>query len=380
MKIIHLADTHLGFRQFSGKLDLDRKLNQRECDVYAVWHRAIDIAIERNADAVIHAGDLFDSSRPSPRALSEAIDGFAKLRDAGIPVVAIAGNHSTPRFRSGGSVFEVLQRFGVQAAWREPQPFRIGEVAFHAVPHESHAAQLQYDIQALTPDASAAANVLMLHAGLDAVPSPGYGEVNAISLDAEVLVDAPFDYIAMGHLHRFQAPQVNAIYPGSLERLDFADVEGTKAVLEIDLALPAGAPGFVTRHPLDTRPLIDRVVACKGYDQAAVAAGIAVALIDAPLDGAVVRVKLDELGRDVWSALDFGRLDELFAGCLHHQIQVGRTGLNVGAEAEADRAELQFDSWARERIPGGLDAEAVIAIAQNHLADAAASEVVEEAE
>ncbi|MEJ7784896.1 MAG: exonuclease SbcCD subunit D [Solirubrobacteraceae bacterium] len=380
MKIIHLADTHLGFRQFSGKLDPDRKLNQRECDVYAVWHRSIDIAIERNVDAVIHAGDLFDSARPSPRALSEAIDGFAKLRDAGIPVVAIAGNHSTPRFRSGGSVFEVLERFGVQAAWREPHTFKIGDVAFHAVPHESQAAQLQDDIRALTPDASASANVLMLHAGLDAVPAPGYGEVNAISLGAEVLVDAPFDYIAMGHLHRFQAPQVNAIYPGSIERLDFGDVVGDKTVLEIDLSLPAGATGFVTRHPLATRPLIDRIVTCNGFDQAAVVGGVQQALEGEALDGAVVRVRLEELGRDVWGALDFGRLDDLFADCLHHQIQVGRSGLQTGSDSESQRAELQFDSWARERIPSGLDAEAVIAIAQNHLADAAANEVVEESD
>ena len=70
MRIIHLADTHLGFRQFAGKLHPERRLNQRECDVYDVWHRAIDIAIERAVDAVVHAGDLFDSPRPSPRALA----------------------------------------------------------------------------------------------------------------------------------------------------------------------------------------------------------------------------------------------------------------------------------------------------------------------
>jgi predicted phosphodiesterase len=379
MNIIHLADTHLGFRQFSGKLDPERKLNQRECDVYAVWHRAIDIAIEREVSAVIHAGDLFDSARPSPRALAEAIDGFAKLRDAGIPVIAIAGNHSTPRFRSGGSVFEILERFGVKAAWREPQTFRIGDVAFHAVPHEADAEQLRHDISALAPDASASANVLILHAGLDGVPAPSYGEVNAISVDAELLVNAPFDYIAMGHLHRFQAPQVNAIYPGSLERLDFGDVEGDKAVLEIDLSLPAGAPGFVTRHAITPRHVIDRLVTCAECDQTAVLARVEQAFDGAPLAGAVVRVRLEELARDVWGALDFGRFDDLFADCLHNQVQVSRSGLHAGPDA-VSHAELQFDSWARDRIPSGLDPETVIAIAQNHLKDAAAREVEEAAE
>lgn len=136
MRIVHLADTHLGYRQFSAKLDPVRKLGQRECDVYDAWHRAVDTAIELRPDAVVHAGDLFDSSRPTPRALAEALDGLGRLRDAGLPVVVIAGNHSTPRFRSGGSVFEVLERFGVEAVWSGPRTVRVGELAIHAVPHE----------------------------------------------------------------------------------------------------------------------------------------------------------------------------------------------------------------------------------------------------
>jgi DNA repair exonuclease SbcCD nuclease subunit len=378
MRILHLADTHLGFRQFPGKLDPVKKLNQRECDVYAAWHRAIDIGIERRVDAVVHAGDLFDSARPSPRALAEAIDGFARLRDAEIPVIAIAGNHSTPRFRSGGSVFEVLQRFGVHAAWERPEVFRVGSVAFHAVPHEADAARLQEDIRAMEPDPSAESNVLILHAGLDAVPAPSYGEVNAISVSSEVIVEAPFDYIAMGHLHRFQAPQVNAIYPGSLERLDFADLEGDKAVLEIDLGTGAGLPGFVTRHPLKTRPMFDSAVDCEGCDESAVIARVEEQLRGKELDGAVVRVRFQALQRDVWGALDFARLDELFAPCLHHQVQVGHGGLRTTLEDEPAH-ELRFDAFARDRMPAGLDPERVIALARGFLDEAAATEIEEAA-
>lgn len=376
MRIVHLADTHLGFKQFANKLDPVKRLNQRECDVYAAWHRAVDIAIEREVEAVVHAGDLFDSARPSPRAMAEAIDGFARLREAGIPVIGIAGNHSTPRFRSGGSVFEVLQRFGVHAAWEQPETFRIGNVAFHAVPHEADAEQLQEDIRGLQPDPAADANVLILHAGLDAVPAPGYGEVNSISVSAETLVEAPFDYIALGHLHRFQAPQVNAIYPGSLERLDFADLEGEKAVLEIDLGAGAGSSGFVTRHPLPTRAMFDLVVSCDGCDEGAVLERIEAQLDGKDLEGAVVRVRFEALQRDVWGALDFARLDELFAPCLHHQVQVGHGGLRTTVD-EDDGHELRFDTFARERIPTGLDPEHVIAIAQQFLSEATAAEAEE---
>src|SRR3954463_13304715 len=179
MKIVHLADTHLGFRQFP-KLNPDRQLNQRECDVYDRWNEAVEIARDLAPDVVIHAGDLFDSSRPAPRAVAEALDGFALLREADIPVVVIAGNHETPRFRSGGSVFEILERFGIDAVWAEPRTIRIGEIAVHAVPHEPAADRLAEDIRSLNPDPGAGANVLVVHAGLEALPRPGYGEVNEI--------------------------------------------------------------------------------------------------------------------------------------------------------------------------------------------------------
>lgn len=61
MKFAHLADTHLGYRQFG--------LLEREKDFYEVFDKIIDKIIEEKVDFVIHSGDLFDSARPSPIAL-----------------------------------------------------------------------------------------------------------------------------------------------------------------------------------------------------------------------------------------------------------------------------------------------------------------------
>ena len=107
------------------------------------------------------------------------------------------------------------------------------------------------------------ANVLVLHAGLEGVRQD-YHEVNEIALAPEELASGEYQYIALGHLHRYHAPQVNAIYAGSLERLDFGDLEGDKAVLEVDLSAGAGSSGFVLRHPVPTRPMHDLHVACEG--------------------------------------------------------------------------------------------------------------------
>lgn len=377
MKLVHLADTHLGYRKFSGRLDPDRRLNQRECDVYDRWHEATKTAIDLAPDIVIHAGDLFDSSRPAPRAIAEALDGFARLRDAGIPVVVIAGNHETPRFRSGGSVFEILERFGVNAVWAEPRVIRIGGLAIHAVPHEPAAERLTADILSLPPDPSADANVLVVHAGLEVIPRQGYGEMNEIELDPEVLVRADHDYIALGHLHRHQVPQLNAAYAGSLERLDFGDIEGDKVVLEVNLGEGADKSGYITPHPLAARPVFDFPIACADLDPGAVVKAIMAATDGAALAGALVRVRLEGIARDVYQSIDVDRIAGIFESCFHHQVAVGRSGLTDG---DTDgTAEVPFAEFARERMPKDVDAEAVIGLARRYLDDAAFEESEAEA-
>jgi exonuclease SbcD len=377
MRIVHVADTHLGYRQFSGKFDPERGLNQRECDVYARWHEAVDKTIDLAPAVLIHAGDLFDSSRPAPRAVTEALDGFARLQEAGIPVIVIAGNHETPRFRSGGSVFEILERFGIEAVWQEPRTIRIDGLAVHAVPHEAAAEQLAEDIESLRPDPSAEANVLVVHAGIEALPRQGYGEVNEIQLDPEILTRAGHDYIALGHLHRHQVPQVNAAFAGSLERLDFGDVEGDKAVLEVDLALGAGKPGFIRRHQVGARPVFDFPIACSDLDPNAVLKAIKAQADSVALADALVRVRLEGIARDVYQSLDLDAVAEIFKDCVPHQLAVGRSGLTTGDEDGA--AEVSFEEFARTRMPKDVDPEAVIALARQYLDDAAFDEAEAEA-
>jgi DNA repair protein SbcD/Mre11 len=376
MKIIHLADTHLGYKNFSGKVDSVRNLNQRECDVYDAWHAAVDLAIQRQPDVVVHAGDLFDSSRPSPRAIVEALNGFGKLRDADIPTVVIAGNHSTPRFRSGGSVFEILREFGIRAIWSEPETLRINGIALHCVPHEPQAEQLLDDIRSLKLDAKADANVLVLHAGLEGVRQD-YHEVNEIALAPEELTKGEFDYVALGHLHKFNAPQVNAAYAGSLERLDFGDADGDKGLVEVDLNAGAGSNDFLRLHPIATRPMLDLMVPCEGLSPVEVLEALTTATEGAALDGAVVRVRFDSIQRDVYHALDLAAVEELFEPCLHVVRVIGRGGLVTSGE-DVDE-DISFAVFARREMPPGVDAEAVVRLALTYLDDAAAAEAEAEA-
>lgn len=368
MRFLHLADTHLGFRQFAGRLDPERQINQREADVYRAWHHAIDHAIASGVEAVVHAGDLFDGPRPTPRALAEALDGFARLHAAGIPAVVIAGNHSTPRTRSGGSVFEVIGRFpGVHAVWDEPRRVDLGQTSFHALPHQPEAATLAAQIAALRPGPGR--NVLIVHGGLDAAAKATYSEAGAIELDAAAIATADVDYVALGHLHAHKVVGSNAAYAGSLERLDFAD-ESHKVLLEVDLE------GGLAAVPAPFRPVFTLDVACAGLGPVAALEAIEAAVASRDTTGAVVRLRLDGLARDIFQALDTRRIAALLAPALHHVLAVGAGGLAAGG-AETSEGGLDFEAFARERVPAGVDPERVVALARGFLAAAGAEEVSE---
>lgn len=104
MRLVHLSDTHLGYSAYN-KTDPDTSLNQREVDVYSAFNEIIEYILKTKPDLVIHSGDLFDSVRPSNRAIHEAFRQLVRLSRAKIPTVIISGNHSTPRHKATGFYF-----------------------------------------------------------------------------------------------------------------------------------------------------------------------------------------------------------------------------------------------------------------------------------
>ena len=67
MRLAHLADLHLGFRQFHRQTP--QGTNQREEDVAAAFRVALDDVIAARPDLVLLAGDLFHSVRPTNPAI-----------------------------------------------------------------------------------------------------------------------------------------------------------------------------------------------------------------------------------------------------------------------------------------------------------------------
>lgn len=89
MKVLHIGDTHLGYKQYRSDI--------RYQDYFDAFNEAVEKAITEDVSAVIQTGDLFNDRNPSVETLSKCIDILQKLDEANIPVYAIVGNHERKR-------------------------------------------------------------------------------------------------------------------------------------------------------------------------------------------------------------------------------------------------------------------------------------------
>lgn len=234
MRIAHISDTHLGFRQYN--------LDQREEDFYRAWHEAIEKMVAERVDAVVHSGDLFDDRKPPIKALVEARRGVRRLKEAGIPFYYVTGNHDQPT-RAGALPPQALLD---EAVPLDAKPvirdgLFIGGISYHS---RVSLGPLKDRMALLAGQARAhRRSVLVLHQGLDRY-IPEF-ELRLKELNR-------FDYYALGHIH-LRTQDWNgsslAAYPGSIEmwRMDeFQDWrEKGKGFTVVDLDGDAPESRFV---------------------------------------------------------------------------------------------------------------------------------------
>src|SRR5260370_16558509 len=103
MKLVHLSDTHLGYRGQGIEKMVDDPwrpgvpIRQREADLMLGLIRAVDRILEQpHPDVVLHSGNLFDTARPTAHLLDFAMTQLRRLAEAGIPFRIAYANPSTP--------------------------------------------------------------------------------------------------------------------------------------------------------------------------------------------------------------------------------------------------------------------------------------------
>jgi DNA repair protein SbcD/Mre11 len=352
MKIVHVSDTHIGFSAYR-KVDEETGINQREMDVYRRFAEFADKAIEIHPDLVIHSGDLFDSVRPSNRAISVALDNLARITEADIPVVVIAGNHSTPRLRETGSVFRILEHVhGLRAVYSGIYERVVqGDLTVHAVPH-NEGDVLFAELDKVRPDAGAKYNVETLHAGISGLNVFKMGEFNETIVPSSYMRQ-DMDYIALGHYHSYSSVADNAFYAGSTERLSFAEADEAKGFILVDLDTKKRKfIKLAAREMMDLGP-----IDATGMDAASFMDEITNVLEAVSMEGRIVRLIVNRVPSALYKAIDFNRILQKGSSATHFEPKFEVVQENSSVQwksANIDSLESEYstflDQYPVERV------------------------------
>ncbi|MBS1789087.1 MAG: exonuclease SbcCD subunit D [Acidobacteria bacterium] len=227
-KFLHIADIHLGIRRY--------KSEERAQDFFHAWRDCIErYALAEQVSFVLIAGDFFDARKVEPQAMNQAMFCLTRLRDAGIPVVAIEGNHDSHEVGTNFSWLRSLSRWGYikllepiyedgsaqMQVWDERQGrgsfIDIGEARiFGSLWYGSTVTQSLTALVDLLRDHHDPRrfNVMMLHTDVEGHvnhPSPPLPVAKLNELKTYI------DYLALGHTHKNFEIDGWAYNPGSLE-------------------------------------------------------------------------------------------------------------------------------------------------------------------
>ena len=240
MKFAHLADTHLGYRQYG--------LFEREKDFYEVFDKVIDKIIEEKVDFVIHSGDLFETARPSPMALLTFQKGLLKLRGAGIPMYAIAGNHDVVMRRGSIPPHVIFKKMGLKVISNINPTYMHGDIFIAGLPYypASHSKALKNKLAELSEKANHHdKSILVMHQGIDQYFKFNY------ELELGEIPDN-FNYYALGHIHKYVNDAYGngrLVYPGS------GEIWKTSELTDYRI----NGKGFVVVDLSESKPVVKRV-------------------------------------------------------------------------------------------------------------------------
>jgi len=217
MKLVHLADLHLGYRAYN-RLSPEG-LNVREKDILKAFKEALDKISELNPDIIVMAGDIFHKPRPSNSSIYITIKLLQIFRQkCSAPIIMISGNHEAVKSAEAGNVLSIFETVipNVRVINDNIQEITLENLntSILCVPHGGLS-----DIEraVLKPNKDFKHNILAIHGTYENCPElAGYGN-GALIKDSDIN-QADWDYIAFGHYHKFTELAPNAYYSGAIER------------------------------------------------------------------------------------------------------------------------------------------------------------------
>ncbi len=246
MRFLHISDVHLGCTRY--------QLPESPRDFFDAW---IDVlqryGIGENVDFVIICGDFFHKRNVPPETMNYAVAGLQLMKDAGIPVVAIEGNHDQKHSDSDYSWLRSLANWNLLHLL-EPTN-EEGKIGYKAWDVDSgrggfvdignarifgshwYGASANWAIPMLTEaikenHREGAFHLLMLHTDVEGHQTH---PIPALSLSALKELKSVTDYVALGHTHMHYEIDNWAFNPGSIEVTNISEYREKRGVFVVDV-------------------------------------------------------------------------------------------------------------------------------------------------
>ncbi len=236
IKFVHIADLHLGKRQYN--------LQERYDDFFKVFKWTLDFCIKQEIDFILISGDIFDSKKIGPSVLSDVFFIIANFKNAClktlnriIPIICIEGNHDNPLYSNkswmsflaeldliillSGSYDSNSKKFiftPYSEKTHQGGMIKIKGTCIYGIPYYgSYTSKLFPAIKNAITSNNDTYNILMMHFGLEGQDKTKQGINISNSLNE---LHEKIDYLALGHFHKhYQYPDEDSwiFNPGSLE-------------------------------------------------------------------------------------------------------------------------------------------------------------------
>ncbi len=358
MRIAAIGDAHLG--RTATTATTPEGVNQREVDFERSFLAAVEQGLAAQPELMIWLGDVFDHPRPNYRSFRVAMQALRMIRDAGVGLVAISGNHDTPRLPGVGNPYAVLSDAYPEFSFAyrmEYEAIDLGGLRVHCVPQTKTAEDTVDALHAADTGRSLdRVNLLITHPLVHSVERR-YADMNEIEIDDDELRS---DLVLLGHYHTFQQlrGRTNVWYAGSTDTFSFSDDPGiAKGFVLMDT--DAGTCEHVAlagQRDLRVVPMIDAWGRSPGEIEAEICERLA-----AQPPGAVVRVDIDGIDADVYRMLDLAAISDAGSHLLHRKLAPNfRSATNpveelpelatIGARWQRYVGEQQLEQFDVERL------------------------------
>jgi len=351
-KILHFADAHIDMANY-GRHDPESGLPMRVMDFLKSLDTIVEAAITEKVDLVLFAGDAYKDRSPAPTFQREWGRRIMRLSRAGIPTLLLVGNHDLSPALGRAHALDNFATLEVPNVRVLDRPAFLGPEELGGLPLQVIALPwVSYSglIAALGPQSIERSQAyeqlvdrlrelvnLWLEQRIDpklpvilvahcSVEGATYGGERTVMLGGDLVLpgslvkDPRLDYVALGHIHKPQdlnkGHHPPVIYPGSIERVDFGEVDDEKYF--VIAKVERGKTRVDWRKLKDTRPFVDRFVRLESDE--AVTEQLRTALPSSEdLAGAIVRLVI-EYPRDWETLIDEAALREYTAECFEFHL------------------------------------------------------------